>query len=331
MSIIRLIILIIIVWGIHFWWSLFTEQQLDDSVSLTITPGWSVEKILSELKEKNLIKSVFESKIYLTLFDIGPSLQAGEYQFSGTISPKDVLNHLSSGSEQERETMLTFIEGWTIEEMADYVAGKDELTISHKDFLRTSPGSYPYTSHNTYKNIPGDRNFEGYLFPDTYRVFKNITAEELVAKMLDNFAKKFTKKFMDALTGQGRTVDEAIILASILERELASFEDKELAADVFLKRLSQGMALQADSTINYITGKKTTRASAEDLKIDSPYNTYKYRGLPPGPISNPGLESIEAAVFPKSNDYYYFLTTPEGEAIFSRTLKEHNEQKNKYY
>lgn len=323
---VRLIIVLVVVWIVHFWWSLFIPQRISEPVSITVVPGWSVSQILLGLEEKDLIKSVWESRIYLALLGVNMSLQAGEYLFEGSVSSRSVLESIVRGDSQSRERTITFIEGWTVRDMGAYLESIDLL--SKAEFLEASQKNY---SFGFASQVHNRNTMEGYLFPDTYRVFDDITGEALVQKMLENFEKKFSSDLKETLIKQGRTIDDAIILASILEKEVSSFEDKKLASDVFLKRLSIGIALQADSTVNYITGKNVPRATLEDIQIDSSYNTYKYRGLPPGPISNPGLDSIRAAVNPRKNDYLYFLTTPEGEAIFSRTFEEHNALKRQYY
>ena len=133
------------------------------------------------------------------------------------------------------------------------------------------------------------------------------------------------------IKAQGKTINEIITMASIIEKEVPHAEDMKKIAGIFYQRLNIGMAMQSDATINFITGKGTTRPSAEDLQVASPYNTYKYRDLPPGPISNPGLAAIEAAIYPEKNDFLYFLTTPEGQVIYSRTYAEHLAAKYKYY
>jgi len=132
------------------------------------------------------------------------------------------------------------------------------------------------------------------------------------------------------LLAQNRNLFETVILASIIEREALYDEDRAMIADIFLKRLDDNIGLQSDATINYITGKKTTRPTFNDLQVDSPYNTYKYRGLPPGPICNPGLASLKAAVYPQVNDYYYFLTDRDGRAHFGRTYAEHQQNIARY-
>ena len=160
--------------------------------------------------------------------------------------------------------------------------------------------------------------------------------------MLDNFDKKLTQDLRKEISRQSKTIFEIVTMASMLEKEVKDFEAKKLVSGILWKRLENGISLQVDATITYLAGKKTThpegvasrpygaRISIEDLQIDSPYNTYKYKGLPLGPISNPGLESILAAIYPKESDFWYYLSTPDGKTIFSKTLQEHNLAKAKY-
>jgi UPF0755 protein len=149
--------------------------------------------------------------------------------------------------------------------------------------------------------------------------------------MLDNFNKKLTPELVTEINKQQKTVHEIITLASIIEKEVSNDNDRKLVADIFYKRLEKGIGLQSDATVNYVTGKSTTRPSAQDLAVDSPYNTYKYKGLPPGPISNPGISAILAAIYPTSNPYFYFLTTPDGKVIYSKAYQEHLQAKAQYY
>jgi len=142
---------------------------------------------------------------------------------------------------------------------------------------------------------------------------------------------KMSADFLAEINRQKKTVHEILTLASILEKEVSTENDRKIVADIFYKRLEIGMALQADSTVNYASGKSVPRASGKDLETDSPYNTYKYKGLPPGPICNPSLSAIKAAIYPAKNDYWYFLTTPDGKVIYSKTHDEHVKAKAKYY
>ena len=148
--------------------------------------------------------------------------------------------------------------------------------------------------------------------------------------MQDNFDKKITPELREEIQQQGKTIFEIVTMASLIEKEVREKEEKEIVSGILWKRLENKIPLQVDATITYITGKKTTKISKEETQIDSPYNTYKYLGLPPGPICNPGIDSIEAAIYPKSSEYWYYLSTAEGKVIFSKTLEEHNLAKAKY-
>jgi len=183
-------------------------------------------------------------------------------------------------------------------------------------------------------------NLEGFLFPDTYYFSFGFSGAEVVKKMKDNFDKKVNQEIREEIKRQGKTLFEIITMASMIEKEVRTLEDKKLVSGLLWKRLKTNMPLQVDATIAYIltkegkgewTFEEMRREIAKARDIDSPYNTYKYRGLPVGPISNPGLESILAAVYPEDSEYWYYLSTPEGETIFSKTLDEHNRARAKYF
>ncbi|MFA6551827.1 MAG: endolytic transglycosylase MltG, partial [Patescibacteria group bacterium] len=233
------------------------------------------------------------------------------------------------------EQTIKILEGWNIKEIGEYLE-KNKI-VKAEDFItltKPAPGScfsLASCQVSILADIPAGATLEGYLFPDTYRIFKNATAEDIVAKMLKNFDNKLTAEMRADIKKQGKSLPDIIILASIIEKEVPRPEDMKKIAGIFYQRLKINMALQSDATINFITNKGTTRPSADDLQINSPYNTYKNPGLPPGPISNPGIEAIKAAIYPQAGDYFYFLTTPEGQVIYSRTYAEHLAAKYKYY
>jgi UPF0755 protein len=178
--------------------------------------------------------------------------------------------------------------------------------------------------------LPSAISFEGYLFPDTYIFSKKAAVEEIIQKMLDNFDKKITAEIQKEIARQDKNLEEIVNLASIVQQESTSSEEMAKIAGVFYNRLNIGMALQSDATINYITGKGMRQPLLEDTKIDSPYNTYKYKGLPPTPICNPGIEAIKAAIWPEQHDYFYFLHPLSSPTVFSKTLEEHNINKAKW-
>ncbi len=238
---------------------------------------------------------------------------------------------------QAAETSITLIEGWNKNQISDYL--EKQNLFSKSDFLaglnKFDESQFPLLKR------PTGQSLEGYLFPDTYRVPKQTTPDEVIKKMVTNFSSRLSSVGVTDPDAKynGLSLYQIITLASIIEKEsgghgstgntnLSLQDERNLVASVFYNRLNQGIALQSDATVNYVTGKETPAASAEDLQVNSPYNTYKYPGLPPGPICNPSLGSIKAALHPAESDYLYFLhKQPSGEVEFSKTLEEHNRQK----
>ena len=190
---------------------------------------------------------------------------------------------------------------------------------------------FSFTKPGFLDSVPKGVDLEGYLFPDTYRVFNDVSDEEIVKKLLNNFDKKLSPELRQKIARQGKTIHEIITMASIIEKEVSSEADRPIVAGILYKRIKNGMRLEVDSSINYITGKNDPGANYADLEIDSPYNTYKNYGLPPGPICNPGLAAIKAAVYPEESAYLFYLNRQDtGETIFSKTFDEHIKNKNKY-
>ncbi len=291
-------------------------------VNFAVEQGQSVEEIAKNLESGGLIRSAALFRLYTVLSDLSSSLQAGEYQIPQNLNLKEVADLLRHGTFEER---LTFIEGWRREEMANEIskiktparrAGRQNSNLNAVDFLRESEG------------------LEGYLFPDTYFVSKETTAEDLVKMMRENFENRIKEDEVDL---QGLTLDEVVNIASIVEREVRLAEDKPIVAGILIKRFLNGWALQADATIQYALGYQNDKEGwwkknliLEDLEIDSPYNTYENPGLPPAPICNPGLESLETALNPTETDYWYYVSDSEGQTHFSVTNEEHNENVAKY-
>ena len=177
---------------------------------------------------------------------------------------------------------------------------------------------------------PKGASLEGYLYPDTYRVYKQTDLEAIVEKMLNNFDAKLTTEMRDEIKKQKKTIFEVLTLASIVEKEMYGYENRRVVAGIFYNRLKVGMPLQSDVTVNYITKKGTTRPSLDDTHIDNPYNTYVNKGLPPGPVCNPSIEAIKAVIYPADTDYMYFLTNEKEQIIFSKTYEEHLRNINKH-
>ena len=260
-----------------------------DQVDFKVVSGQSSKEIADTLKSQNLIKNSYLFYIYLKATK--SNTLPGLYKLSPSMSASDIADLIASG---KFETVtITIPEGWRASQIANYVAEKGLSDV--KDF-----------------KTEGEKN-EGYLFPDTYNVKKDITTDELIKLMKDNF---------DTKTKDLKITPETVILASIVEREAQNDEERSQIAGVYTNRMNKGMLLQADPTIQYAKGDWTAPTLEEYHSVISPYNTYLNPGLPPGPICNPGLASIKAALNPDKSDYLFFFHA-KGQIFLSKTAAEH--------
>lgn len=323
--------LIMIISGGFYWYEITSPNTPTDAVAeFIIYPGQGSTVISNRLKVDGLIRSPRSFQLYTWIHGISSRLLPGTYQIPRNLTIPQVATMLYSGEAVSKERTLTFIEGWSNQEIASYL--EQQHVVTAVDFFAAVQKKADWwDSYPVLATRPRDRDLEGYLFPDTYRVFKDATAQDIVKKMLDNLEQKITPDVRYEITRQGKTIHQILTLASIIEKEVSRDDDRKLVADIFYKRIAAGIGLQSDATVNYVTGKGTTRPSLDDLKQDTPYNTYTHRGLPPGPICNPSLSSIMATMYPTANPYYYFLTTPDGTVIYSKTHVEHVAAKAKYY
>ena len=308
-------------------------------IKITIADGTEARLIAGKLKEKGLIRSKWLFLGWASVTGKMRDLKAGDYVFENSADIQNVIKRLYSGEELPNERIIIIPEGWNLNNIGEYLESQKIETTKNFWDVTGLPHAFSKETETQKRlkerflflnELPPRLSFEGYLFPDTYRIFKNAPAEEMAAKMLDNFQKRITPDLISEIKRQNKTLFQIITMASLVEKEVPHDEDRAVISGILWKRFGLGMGLQVDATVSYLTGKKTTRITTEELNIDSPYNTYKYRGLPIGPISNPGLSAIRAAIFPKSSPYLYYLSTPEGKTIFSKTLEEHNAAKTKY-
>lgn len=291
-----------------------------------IEKGEGVNDIVNNLVVQGMLSRPFWFKMYVAVIGKRAKFVDGKFNLRTDMSVKEIVNSLLTQN-SGKEIDITFIEGWTVEEMDTYLT-KDGL-IQFGDLIDYSK-EFNAKDYFFLIDKPPSASLEGYLFPDTYRVYRKATIEDIVKKMLDNFEQKLTSEMRQEIKKQKKTIFETLTLASIVEKEMFGYEDRQIVAGIFLKRLAAGMPLQSDATINYITKKGIARPSLGDLKIESLYNTYKYPGLMPGPIGNPGIEAIRAAIYPKLSPYWYFLTNADGKIIYSKTHEEHVINKKKY-
>jgi UPF0755 protein len=304
------------------------------SVFFTVESGQNSEMIAKNLYDKGLINSKYFFVAYIKKTKLSASLKAGEYTLSPSLSIKAIADIIAKGETLEREREIKFIEGWKIDDMNDYL--RKEAVIPGDDFKRLAAQKIKDTklslgSYTFLKDAPVTADLEGFLFPDTYRIFKNATTEDIVYKMLNNFDAKLTPQMRDDILNQGKSIFEIVTMASIIEKEVRSVADMKVVSGIFWNRIKGGQPLESCATLAYILGVNKKQYTLEDTRIDSPYNCYRNQGLPPGPISNPGLNAITAAIYPAKTNYLYFLTSSmDGKTIFSRTYDEHLRNKAKY-
>jgi UPF0755 protein len=284
-----------------------------------IEPGSSTRSIGARLISAGVVRddSTFRAALWRT--GLARSLKAGEYRFDRPMTPVEVVSKIGRGEVYERR--VTFPEGLTYAEMGKVY--EQQGFGSAASFIAAARDSMPIRSVD-----PEAGDLEGYLFPETYSLRRDTSAAKLLHTMVARFQQLFTVEMQQAAERLGMTTREAVTLASIVEKETAVDSERPIVAGVYLNRLKIGMGLQCDPTVIYAlqkAGRYNGNLRRDDLKFDSPYNTYRYAGLPPGPIANPGLASLKAAVAPAETDFLYFVSRNDGSHVFARTLEEHNE------
>lgn len=300
----------------------FTEKE---DIKFTIFTGDGIEQIGDRLEEEGIIIDSILFTTYAFLNNKHQSLQAGTYLLNSNMSISMVLDKIYKGIVvQER---VTIIEGWRASEIANYLDGFNGLS---GDIFLDIVASEPPKELAILYDKPKSRGLQGYLFPDTYFFNYGFSEEDLILAMLTNLDNRLLPEHREEIERRGKTIFEIITMASLIEEEVRSHQDKGMVSDILWRRIEIGMPLQVDATIAFITRKRTTRISIKETRIESPYNTYINRGLPVGPISNPGLKSILAAIYPIPNDYLFYLSKPTGETVFSRNFQEHIGAKNRY-
>jgi UPF0755 protein len=292
------------------------------TIEVQIPPGASTNTVATILKEKGLIKSTLVFKILSKINEKSGVYQQGKHVLNTSMDHKAIIKELKKSTNQFQTIAFTIPEGFELRQIADRLANMG--LIDKERFIKiTQTKDFDYWF---LKNIPDRKNkLEGYLFPDTYEVYTNVTEEEIILKMLDRFEQIFTRSDYERTKELGMTVDEVITLASIIEREAKIDKDRPLISAVFHNRLNskEYPFLQSCATIQYILGERKPILSVEDTKINSPYNTYMNSGLPIGPIASPGKASIQAALYPADVDYLFFVANSDGSHKFSKTYQEH--------
>jgi UPF0755 protein len=305
------------------WWAYQRTQApfqgFDGAERFVEIPAGSGPRAIGDrLVDAGVVRDALTFRGALLLTGEARALKAGEYRFDRPLSAVEVIHRLARGDVYKR--LLTFREGLTIGDMAK--------VFEERGFGPAADFTAAAGDASLVKDLdPAATDLEGYLFPETYALPRGTPAAELVEQMVEGFRRAFPEGLRKEAEAQGLTVRQVVSLAALVEKETARAEERPLVAAVYRNRLKIGMGMQADPTVIYAlqrAGKWDGNITREDLQFDSPYNTYRYAGLPPGPIAAPGMAAIEAAVRPAAVDYVFFVSRNDGTHVFARTLDEHN-------
>jgi len=310
--------------GLYFTYFLISPSSKENKEKIfMIKKGASLKKVAADLKREGLIKNQYLFILMAVIKRECANIKAGEYSLNLLMSPIDIFNALISGA--VKTYSLTIPEGFTAEQIAHSLEAK--ALMNKEKFIELVTDKNVAASYNI--NGPG---LEGYLFPDTYIISKDMEGRDLIDSMVRRFRLVFKEEAgrQESTEVQSLSEREIVTLASIVEKETASPEERPLIASVFLNRLKRGMRLESDPTVIYGLKEFDGDLTRKNLLTPNPYNTYIIYGLPPGPIGNPGRESLKAAINPAKTDYLYFVSKNNGTHYFSRTLSEHNRAVYKY-
>jgi UPF0755 protein len=316
------VLLLVALLGITAWVYLTVQRPYkgyqDAETYVEIPQGSNTQSMARALTDAGVVVNPSSFRVAVWLSGAGRRLQAGEYRFDAPLTPGEVVDKIARGDVYLRP--VTFREGLTIRQMA--------AIFEERGFGPQAAFVKSASNDELIRPLdPAARDLEGYLFPDTYALPRRTTADQLAARMIARFEKALTAETRQAAAARGLTVRELVTLASLVEKETAKGEERPLVAAVYANRLKIGMALQCDPTVIFAlerAGRYTGDLTRADLQFDSPYNTYRYPGLPPGPIAAPGQASLDAAARPADVNYLYFVSRNDGSHAFAATLDEHN-------
>jgi len=305
------------------------QNRYGSQIEFAIEPGETAKQICDRLESQKIVRNSFWLESYLWLLGQRSQLKAGHYSLGPNLNIPQVVNLLTMMPPAKSELVIVLPEGIKTDQIIDKIA---QAKIVDSADLTTEINNLPkyQLNYDFLSTATTDADLTGFLFPDTYRFYQNTDVAIVMQKILDNFDGKLTPKMRQDIIAQDKTIYDIVIMASVIEKEVVSDNDRSIVSDIFWRRLSDKYPLQSCATIAYAMSLDKWRYSELDLEINSPYNTYTNKGLPPGPICNPGLSAITAAIYPQANDYYFFLSAPDGQTIFSKTGEEHSKNKIKY-
>ncbi|MGE4283019.1 MAG: endolytic transglycosylase MltG [Clostridia bacterium] len=302
--------------------SIDKKDVQSEKIEFVIPQGSSTREIAADLKEIGFIKYPILFRAVSRIKHNDGQYQQGKHMLDTSMDYEAIMNELKKNVAKRETKKFTIQEGLEFNQIVDKL--EKEGLIDKGKFLEIAEnGSFEYLF---LKEMPKRKNrLEGYLFPETYEIYSDAVEEDIIKKMLDQFEKEFKEEYYGRAKELGMTVDQIIIMASIIEREAKLDDERPMVSAVFHNRLKSKnyQLLQSCATVQYVLGERKSVLSEEDTKIESPYNTYKYPGLPIGPIASPGRASIRAALYPADVDYMFFVANSDGSHIYSKTYAEH--------
>lgn len=320
--------------AIFLWWAMHAPVSIPEIRKLKIARGDGFLAIGNALASQGIVRSAPLFRLYVLARGWAGSLQPGEYTFSGQYTIPEVARKIVSGP---GDIVLTLPEGLTMYEIEDRLV-KAEL-VSPGEFVTLAHSPDRFVDEFPFLAELEAESLEGFFFPDTYRFDPRAGTKAIAGKMLAAFRDKVLRELEPQFRESPQSISNVVTMASMIEREAANPRDRRLISGILWKRLEHGMPLQVDATVIYAWKRLNpqwslgtrTRLSLSDLKIDSPYNTYRVNGMPPGPIANPGLDAIRAALEPTESEYWYYLSPNDGTVRYSRTFEEHAALKEQLY
>ena len=321
---ILIIATLLIVIGAGWWW-FFMRPDSDVSagrpVQIEIPAGATTGEIAEQLSSAGVVSNANMFRLQVRLEGVGSELKSGVYDLSTGMSYEDVTRELTEGPQYVYRS-VTIPEGFVIDQIAERLEA--QAGIPAKEFLALAKsGAKEFAAERPYLSDAYGGSLEGYLFPKTYRIREGASARSVIEMMLDQFETETADLDMSYPESRGMGLADVVTMASMIEREVRVPKERELVSSVIYNRLAKSMPLEIDATIEYVLPGNRFRLKASDIRIDSPYNTYRNKGLPPGPIASPGLASLEAATAPAQTAYlYYVLTAKDGSHTFAETREE---------
>jgi len=318
---------------LFFYTSVNLPLTCQEECDFSITKGENLRSIANRLRNEKYIFSSILFQVYVKTKGLEKNIKAGDYQFIPPLTITKITEIITNGKLTKNNNSFLILEGETMLEIEENLKEKGLIdpSSSLKDWKIGDFLEKRYL--DIFSEFPPDTSLEGYLFPDSYHLPQGLEEKEILSMFIDNFVSKTENDLFFDIKEQKRSFYEILTMASLLEKEVREETDKRMVADILWRRLDTNFLLQVDATICYAKFQSFKKCSLtrELFKLDSPYNTYLYKGLPPTPINNPGIESMQTALNPLANDYWYYMTDREtGKTIFSETFKEHLEARGKY-